>query len=217
MEMIVFISIICILGILLLLRMFFKVKVKHPFKLDKVIQKETDEYQNTIMYKVGRFADPVTASYISRYTVVNQGKQRSLIVQYNEPQKMIKYNVYVYSSATKLLEVLEVEERNSTDISRDIMLPRKAKKINIEVVSLNDESVNKGIKKVSFLKLFAYSLLSGTFVSMSLYGLIYLIISSTTASGNLLAIISFGIVYFVISLIRLTTKNGKDVDANGTK
>ncbi len=214
--MIVYSSIILILAIIMLLKVFFKIKVKHPFKLDKIIQREKDEYQNTLLYKIGNFADPITAKYISRYTIVNQNKQKSLIVKYNEELSMIKYNIYLYTSASKLLEVLEVEERNFNVVSREIMLTKNCKKINIVVVEVNNEVVNTKLKNVSKFVLFIYSLISSAFVGMSLFGLMYLVIDNQIAKDNILLVCSISLIYFIISLIRLIKKNGKDDDANGT-
>lgn len=216
MEMIIYICLLVVIAIALLLKLFFKIKVYHSFKLDKVIQKETDEYQTTLLYKVGKFADPITETYISRYTIVTQNKQKSLVVKYNEPLKMIRYNVYLYGASSKLIEVLEVEERNTNEISRDIMLSKKCKKINIEVVAINDELVNRQLNKVSLVKIFTYSALSFAFVSLSLFGLIYIVIGTEAANDHLLEIISAGLIYFVLLFINLIKKNGKDVDANGT-
>lgn len=216
MEMIIFCILIIIFAVILLLKLFFKIRVRHSFKQDKVIQKEIDEYQNTILYKISSFASPVTAKYISRYTFVTRDKQKSLVVAYSEPMKMIKYNVYVYTLGSKIIEVLEIEERNCSEISRDIMLPKKCRKVNIEVVEIDNEIVNKPLKKVSTVSLFIYSLFTYAFVSMCLYGLVYITFSSEVASGNILEILSLGLIYFLSMFIYLFKKNRRDVDANGT-
>lgn len=203
----IYIAIMVILFLLLNLKVFLKIRVPHSFKYDKVIQKEKDRHQQTLLYKVSNFADPTTAAYITRYTIVRDGGPKYCVIKYKEPLKMIRYNIFMYNGGGKLLDVLEIEERNSFKISRDIKLKNNCKHINVKVVAIDDKNVNKSLKNVSFFKLFFYSLINFAFVSMSIFLGLYMLIGIEEKDFNLTTSIGLGLLYSIILLLHLMKKN----------
>ncbi|MFI3251621.1 MAG: hypothetical protein R3Y60_00635 [bacterium] len=210
MEMIIYIITLVIIVICLMLGFHFKIRPKHTLKQDKIIQKERDEHQDTLLYKTGKFVDPITAKYILRYTINKESKTNCCVVAYNEPLSMIRYYVYQYSKTNKLIEILEIEERNTKEISRDILLKRNVKKINIKVVAVNDEIVGKPLKKVSIIKLINYSIITCAFISMSLYGGLFLLTNTVNHSTRLSTSLGLAVAYTFFLFIHLCKRNRRE-------
>lgn len=208
---IVYAAIMLILALFLLLKSFLSINVPHNFKLDKKIQNEKDKNQDTILFKLSKFVDPITATYIKRYTIVNEGRKRSCVVLYDEPQTQIKYYIYVYNRYSKLIDVLEIEERNAKEVSRSIKLSKKCRKINIKVVEVENNVVSKPLKRVNVIKLIFYSCLSCAFISMGIFAGMYYLFDETF-SFNITTSIALGFTFSVLLLINLLNKNGSEVE-----
>ncbi len=207
MEFYIFIAILVILFILLNLQLFLKIRVPHSFKYDKVIQKERDRKQQTTLYKISNFADPITASYIRRYTIVRDGGPKYCVIKYKEPLKMIRYNIFMYNGGGKLLEVLEIEERNTSNVSRDIKIKNNCKNINIKVIAIDNQKVNKQLKNVSFFKLLLYTMITFIFTTMTIYLGLSFVIGESDKEFNLTTSVGLALLYSVILLLHLMKKN----------
>lgn len=215
MQMIIYIAIMVILFIFLLLKFLLKIRKRHSFKCDKIVQRENDD-KKTLLYRFGNFVDPITCKYINRYTLIQSGRQRSCIVSYDKPMKSIKYYVYAYKKSSKLIDILEIVERNTNDISNEIYLPKKCRKVNIKVVEIDGQIVRKPLRKNSFISIMLYSLFSGAFVLLSIFGILEI------APSNMVTIeqglqnnisIMLGVGYFLVVFIFLCSRRGREVES----
>lgn len=215
--MLVQVIVLIVLLLILLIPKFLKFSPKHSFKQDQLIQKEKDDRKLTFLYKLSASAPKSTSDYILRYTMVSDSGNRSLVISYENKFKNIVYYVYMYSISNKLIGILEVEEHASKLTSELIELPSNCKKININVIKVNDEVVEQNpIKKLSFGRLFFYSVFAGGFVSQLLFiaaNLLFPVYTQTTIEAaqvqlfNLAIISGASFVYFVGLLIVLIRRN----------
>ncbi len=203
--------IVIVSAILIMFKFYFKITIKHKYQKDKLIQKENDGNKESLLYKLGNLVDPVTKKYINRYSLIKEGKQRSCVVLYDDPKDMIKYNVYVYNKKFKLIDVLEVKECNSNKVSNHIALKKNAREVNVKVIQVDDITVNRPLHKVSFIKLFLYSIFTFSFIFFSLFILMNLLFDCTRefcVSTSL----CFSVIYSFCVLVFLIRKNRMEDD-----
>ncbi len=211
-KMIVYILVMLILFILLLFKFYFRIRVGHRYKADKVVQRELTD-KKTFLYKFGKFVDPITSKYIDRYTIIQSGRQKSCIVQYDTSKKNIKYYIYVYKKNIKIIEVLEIVERNCSSVSSEILLPKKCSKINIKVVEVDGQVVNKRLRKNSIIRIMFYSVFSTSFVFLAVYGIFSQVSNLMDTSNSFFITIGVTGVYFLFLFTYLIGRRGREVES----
>lgn len=191
-EYLILTVIMIVLLILILNSKILKLRTKHMYKNDLFIQKEKDNEKTTFLYKLSDKVSESTSDCIKRYTYIKEGNSRKCIVGYTKSFKRIVFNVYMYNMSGKLIAVLEIEETNTSNISKVFDLDKCCKKINIVVKHIDlDDNDYDVVSKVGPKCIVLYCFFLSLFIGLGIYTL-----------GNLLNLaVNIVVVSFIVGLI----------------
>lgn len=111
-----------------------------------------------------------TKKYIKRYVIRKSVYENSFICNFNESYKSITYYIVCYLTKKRVLEVIEVTEKNTNNSSKIIALSRACKYVNIVIKNVDGVELNTNvIKPLPLKKIKLFSLFSGLAIMSSLY------------------------------------------------
>ena len=192
---------------------YFREFQKQEFISDKIEAGIKNEYYLTEME---------TAKYIKRYALRKSRYDKAIICNYTKPFKYISYYVVCYSKKKKVLNVLEVVEKNTNNSSKVINLNSATDKVNIYIKKAEDVELNTNVIRtisVSNIKRFAFissfTVLSFLFIirhiAIELLG--NKALAYTESLWNYLSIVfifAIAIAYFFIMYFFMKKRNSKN-------
>lgn len=111
-----------------------------------------------------------TKKYIKRYVIRKSVYENSFICNFNAPYKSITYFLVCYGLGKKVLEVIQVTEKNTNNSSKIIALSRACRNVNIIIRDVDGLELNtKAIKPLPIRKIKLFSLFSGLALMSGLY------------------------------------------------
>lgn len=194
----------------------------HEFHEDEIIKKETTvNSYNTICFTVGE-----TKKYIKKYVICKTFYDRYLVCNYTNKFGYISYFVKQFDRNKKVISVLKVVEKNTTESSKILALSSKCAYVNVIVCKVDDVEINANvIKPLSVRRINLYSFISSCNLFFGLFIirhiLIILIAGETYMKHymndllNYIAIIAslvFSISHFLISSRALRKRNVKSLN-----
>lgn len=118
---------------------FKKNTYSYEFKKDELIKIRRENGGNNYYYNVSG----IDANYYLKYVFRNNAFENSLVLEYAKHYNQITFFVAEYDSKYKLIEVLEVTEDNTFDLSKVIKLNDKAKYVNLHIYRINNHLIDK--------------------------------------------------------------------------
>ena len=149
----IFVSTIIILNVFKFRKnVYFREFQKQEFISDKIEAGIKNEYYLTEME---------TAKYIKRYALRKSRYDKAIICNYTKPFKYISYYVVCYNKKKKVLNVLEVVEKNTNNSSKIINLNSATDKVNIYIKKAEDLELNTNvIRTISVSNIRRFALIS---------------------------------------------------------
>lgn len=206
--------------VFLILRKFTRYNLFHNFALDDLLlTKEADSLPGkNLVFATSKSLSP----YVKKYVLSKNGNERLLILNYSKPIKEIAYYVLCYSAKNKLIDVIEVNEKDTTTTSKIIGLTSNIENVNIVLKSVDKVVINSQIvKPMTRRSIRLYSFLVSFVVFASLFllkDLIFLAIFKQYRYGfagsihNLIIVLTIlvvSIITFISLLISLKKRNIK--------
>ena len=134
---------------------YFKEYQEQEFLSDKIEAGIKNEFYLTEME---------TAKWIKRYAIRKSKYDKAIICNYTKPFKYISYYIVCYNKRKKVINVLEVVEKNTNQSSKIINLNSNTDTVNIYIKKADDLELNtnvistisvSNIKRFSFISAFA--------------------------------------------------------------
>lgn len=192
---------------------YFREYQKQEFLSDKIEAGIKNEFYLT---------DMETAKYIKRYAIRKSKYDKAIICNYTKPFKYISFFVVCYNKKKKVVNVLEIIEKNTNQSSKIINLSSNTDSVNIYIKKAEDVELNtnvistisvSNIKRFSFVS--AFTLFSFLFMIRHLAieclrdkALVYM--ESLWNYISILAIFAISILYFFIMLFFMKRRNSKN-------
>ncbi|MCR5461759.1 MAG: hypothetical protein K6E87_01700 [bacterium] len=192
---------------------YFREYQKQEFLSDKIEAGIKNEFYLT---------DMETAKYIKRYAIRKSKYDKAIICNYTKPFKYISFFVVCYNKKKKVVNVLEIVEKNTNQSSKIINLSSNTDSVNIYIKKAEDVELNtnvistisvSNIKRFSFVS--AFTLFSFLFMIRHLAieclrdkALVYM--ESLWNYISILAIFAISILYFFIMLFFMKRRNSKN-------
>ena len=192
---------------------YFREYQKQEFLSDKIEAGIKNEFYLT---------DMETAKCIKRYAIRKSKYDKAIICNYTKPFKFISFFVVCYNKKRKVVNVLEIVEKNTNQSSKIINLSSNTDSVNIYIKKAEDVELNtnvistisvSNIKRFSFVS--AFTLFSFLFMIRHLAieclrdkALVYM--ESLWSYISILAIFAISILYFFIMLFFMKRRNSKN-------
>lgn len=191
----------------------------HEFNEDEVIKKETTvNSYNTICFTTGE-----TKKYIKKYVICKTFYDRYLVCNYTKNFGYISYFVKQFDKNKKVISVLKVVEKNTSDSSKILALNTKCAYVNVIISKVEDIEINANvIKPLSIRRINLYSFISSCNLFLGLFIVRHILIILIAGDKymkhymndllNYIAIIAslvFAISHFLISSKALRKRNVK--------
>ena len=144
-------------AILMIIFGFIRNRYYHPFHDDELIK--TTRTVNTVnkLY----FTSGQTMRFIRKYVMCKSIVDKYIIVNYNKPYQSVTFFVLCYGLFKRPIKVFKYNEVNTGVSSQIIIVPRRTRKINIVVGSVNGQQINFNvIKPLSLNRIKMYSFFS---------------------------------------------------------
>lgn len=160
-----------LLAIFLVFRGYGKNRYYHSKADDSLIHTKNEGGAKNYVYAIRND----TKTYIEKYIIRKSVYEKSLIVNYNKAYNSISYYVKVYNRK-KVIQLIEVNDYDTSLISKIIMLSKDAKTVNIIIKEVNDTVINKNeLMPMSRKNILLGSLFKTTLLFSSTYALRHLV------------------------------------------
>ena len=192
---------------------YFRNFQKQDFINDKIEGGIKNEYYLT---------DIDTAKYIKRYALRRSKYDKAIICNYAQPFKYISFYIVCYNKRRKVVNVLQIVEKNTNTSSKIINLDSNTDKVNIYIKKVEDVELNTNvIGTISIGKIKGFSFIS----AFMLFSLLFMIrhiaieflgnkaLAYMESIWNYLAIIiifAISILYFFIMYFFMKKRNCKN-------
>lgn len=146
-----------VLVVFLYFRKYRKNYYNHSFLDDECIDEVRDGGSRNYIYLVSG----ETKKYIKRYALRKSHYDKSVIVNYAEAYEKIGFYVVCYNKKNIPIQVIYVNESDTSQSSRIIAVSRKTNKVNVVIRAVEGRIINKNvIKGIPLPKIRLYSFLS---------------------------------------------------------
>ena len=141
---------------LLIFRKYCKNYYYHSFIRDELLKEEKIGNGTNYIYSTSK----ENSDIIPRYIIRNSPYEKSIVLEYKEKYEYIEYYIKCYNSKNKVIEIYDVKEENTTNISKIISVDKNTQAINIFIKNVNhDVDINTSeIKPISRRNIHLYSL-----------------------------------------------------------
>lgn len=207
--------------IIMMIRGDLRDKLYHTYHEDEIVKITKDPNSiNTLCFTSGE-----ASKFIKKYVICKTNSDRYILCNYTKEFNKILFYVVCYSKRKKVVGILRYTERKTTKTSRIIVLPRKARYVNIVIGRVEDRLINKHIAKPLLRKqAHVHALLSGLLTLTGLFAGNYIIASLLAGSLHLknylnsdlnlifmilMAVLS--ILVYILNLVTLLSKSKKSL------
>ena len=192
---------------------YFREYQKQEFLSDKIEAGIKNEFYLTGME---------TAKYIKRYAIRKSKYDKAIICNYTKPFKYISYYVVCYTKNKKVINVLEVVEKNTNQSSKIINLNSNTDSVNIYIKKAENIELNTNVvSTISISNIKRFSFISAFTVFSLLFIIRHIIIEclrdkalpymeSIWNYASILAIFVIAISYFFIMYFFMKKRNCKN-------
>ena len=210
-----------LLVVIMIIRKDLKDRLFHKMHKDELIKITKDPNSvNSLFFTSGE-----ASKYIKKYVICKTQSDLYVLCNYAKEFSKILFYVVCYSKKGKVIGILRYTERNTTNTSRIIAIPRKTHKVNIVIGRVDDRIINKHITKplkakhaiihsvlfalATFFALMAFDYLFITIIGGEYYSKIYL--NSDMNLVYILISVGLTIITFVLHLLSLLSKSKKQL------
>ncbi len=154
---------------LLIFRKYCKNYYYHSFIRDELLKEEKIGNGTNYIYSTSK----ENSDIIPRYIIRNSPYEKSIVLEYKEKYEYIEYYIKCYNSKNKVIEIYDVKEENTTNISKIISVDKNTQAINVFIKNVNhDVDINTSeIKPISRRNIHLYSLE----LSLNIFFLLFLL------------------------------------------
>ena len=197
---------------------FLKNRYYHQFEKNELIKKTKTANSTNYLY----FTSGTTRHYIKKYVVCKTLMDKYLVCNFNQKFKEVEYFVLQYTKRGRVLGVLRINEKNTTDSSKVISLKSKCYYVNVIIGKADGQVINENIiRPLSVNKIRLYSLLRSLRLMFGLFAVRHLIVellggnqvrlflNSSYNYLTLIVILIFALLSYLITVGCLRRKNVK--------
>lgn len=151
-----------------------KNKYYHNYTDDELIKKERSTNSINSIY----FTSGETRRFIKKYVVCKSAYEKYLVCNFTERFKHIRFFVVQFSRRKKVISVLEITQRNLTELSsRIIALKKQCKHVNVVIGEADGVVINQNyIRPIVMHRLRIYACLKSLLIFTALFVLRHIIV-----------------------------------------
>ncbi|MCM1546444.1 MAG: hypothetical protein NC033_05350 [Clostridiales bacterium] len=168
-------AVLFIAGVIVLLcTNLTKNKYYHNYHEDELLKKERSVNSiNSIYLTSGE-----TRRFIKKYVVCKSAYEKYLVCNFTETFRHIRFYVVQFSRRKRVLSVLEVTQRDLTDVSsRIIALKRSCARVNVVIAEADGTVINQNyVRPISMQRLRVYACLKSAVIFAALFVLRHVIV-----------------------------------------
>lgn len=140
----------------LTIRKYGKNRFYHSFIADDFIRLQREGGAKNYVYSTVS----ETKKYIEKYIFRKSAYEKSVVVNYNKKYDSISYFIKVFNRRKKVIDLIEINDTDTSLVSKIIYLQKEAKYINIIVKEVNGNPINHtelmpvAVKNIRFFAFF---------------------------------------------------------------